>query len=70
MEAYEKLEIKIDAVLSVEDFAKTIREVSPIPGFVEIHTELARWLYTCGKKSEAVVELQKIGARWARIGGG
>ena len=60
VEAYEKLEIKIDAVLSVEDFAKTIREVSPIPGFAEIHMELARWLYTCGKKSESVVELEKI----------
>ncbi len=60
VEAYEKLNIKVDAVLSVQDLAKCIRNVSSIPGFTEIHTELARWLYACGKKREAMAELEKL----------
>jgi tetratricopeptide (TPR) repeat protein len=60
VESYEKLGVRIDADLSVADLARRIEEVSPLPGFAEIHTETARWLYTSGKRSEAVVELERI----------
>lgn len=60
VEAYERLGIKIDADLSMTDLAQRIRGVPEYSGFVEIHTELARWLYTNGKKSEAIEELEKI----------
>ena len=42
------------------DLARRIEEVSAIPGFAEIHTELARWLYTNGRKTEAIDELERI----------
>ncbi len=60
VEAYETIGIKVDDDLSVADLAARIRGVSSIPGFVEIHTEMARWLYTNGKKAEALGELENI----------
>jgi len=60
VETYETLGIRIDADLSVTDLAGRIEGVSSIPGFAEIHTELARWLYTNGRKEEAIAELEKL----------